>query len=344
MCHTPGRFVWSRACAGGHSNTGKRAVTPQNSAEVQLRHLLRGRGTCHQRLSPSHIASLLASAAFCALAAATAQPPSQTLADITPITTDPLYHAKVIKTGPTRAAGVADTIFLEVGSPLVNGTVFKPHRARVRVYGADGTTLTNEWINKLTLGDSAGRKIMRWVTSSQPIATNPNRPIMDLRQTYDAVTLAPYGYLLKVSNGVATRLTINGRAVRGTRRTLNDTTVHTVSVDLDRAGFVASASDLVPVAAGMTLGAVIVAPEWGPNMQKAEDRVFTGVKDTVVRVEGTPQKSRKVEERRRSDRAFLAAWYLTLASPYMVYGEVPLPNGGVQRMTEVPLPMAGKKP
>lgn len=238
----------------------------------------------------------------------------------------------------------ADTIFLEVGSPLVNGTLFKPHRARVLVYGADGKTITNDWINELTLGDSAGRKIMRWVTTSQPVAANPNRPLSDLRQTYDAVTLAPYSYSLKVSNGVMTQLTINGRAVRGTRKTLNETVPQTVSVDLDRAGFVASASDLVPVAAGMQLGAVMVAPMWGPNMQKAEDRVFTVVKDTVVDVEGTPQKSRKVEERRRSDRAFLAAWYLTLESPYMVYGEVPLPNGGVQRMTEVALPMGGRTP
>ena len=31
----------------------------------------------------------------------------------------------------------------------------------------------------------------------------------------------------------------------------------------------------------------------------------------------------------------IANWYLLTDSPYMVYGEVPLPNGGVQRMTEV---------
>ncbi len=79
-------------------------------------------------------------------------------------------------------------------------------------------------------------------------------------------------------------------------------------------------------------------------MQKAEDRVFVVLKDTVVDVEGTPQKSRKVDEFRRADRVKLASWYLTLESPYMVYGEVPLANGGVQRMTEVPLPMGGKTP
>jgi hypothetical protein len=49
-------------------------------------------------------------------------------------------------------------------------------------------------------------------------------------------------------------------------------------------------------------------------------------------------KSRKVEERRRSDRVLLANWYLLLESPYMVYGEVPLPDGRIQRMTEVAVP------
>ncbi len=265
-------------------------------------------------------------------------------ATIAYVHTTPDRRHERLADGANIASLTADTIFLEVGSPLVNGTLFKPHRARVLVYGADGRTVMNDWINELTLGDSAGRKIMRWVTTSQPVAGNPNRPLSDLRQTYDAVTLAPYGYSLKVSNGATTQLTINGREVRGTRKTVNDSVAKPVSVDLDRAGFVASASDLVPVAAGMKIGAIMVAPMWGPNMQKAEDRVFVVLKDTVVDVEGTPQKSRKVDEFRRADRVKLASWYLTLESPYMVYGEVPLANGGVQRMTEVPLPMGGKTP
>jgi hypothetical protein len=34
----------------------------------------------------------------------------------------------------------------------------------------------------------------------------------------------------------------------------------------------------------------------------------------------------------------LATWYLTRSSPYMVSGEVPLPDGRIQRMTEVAIP------
>ena len=61
---------------------------------------------------------------------------------------------------------------------------------------------------------------------------------------------------------------------------------------------------------------------------------------TVVTVEGTPVRARRVEERKRGDRSLQATWYLTLESPYMVYGEVPLADGRVQRMTEVPVPMS----
>ncbi|HEX6049132.1 MAG TPA: hypothetical protein VFZ21_07685 [Gemmatimonadaceae bacterium] len=45
----------------------------------------------------------------------------------------------------------------------------------------------------------------------------------------------------------------------------------------------------------------------------------------------------KVEERKR-DGSLQANWYLLRESPYMVYGEVPLPDGRIQRMTEVPYP------
>jgi hypothetical protein len=51
----------------------------------------------------------------------------------------------------------------------------------------------------------------------------------------------------------------------------------------------------------------------------------------------------KVEEHRESDGKLLATWYLLDKSPYMVYGEVPLPDGSVQRMTEVEVPIPATK-
>jgi hypothetical protein len=60
---------------------------------------------------------------------------------------------------------------------------------------------------------------------------------------------------------------------------------------------------------------------------------------TDVNVEGTVVNAWKVEERRHSDSKLLATWYLLDKSPYMVYGEVPLPDGSMQRMTEIEVPM-----
>ena len=233
-------------------------------------------------------------------------------------------------------AQARDTVFVEVGHPAIDGRFFRNHAARVRIYRGD--TLTAEWVNELVMGDSAGRPVMRWVTTSKPVPAFPNRVLTVLRQTYDAQTLAPLGYWVEASNGAFTRLAIDGKTAKGTRRTPNDSTPRPVEIQIARLGFFAGASDLVPVAAGLKTGQVLVAPVWAPNMASAEDRIFVIQADTVVNVEGTPTKSRKVEERRRSDGTLTANWYLLLESPYMVYGEVPLPDGRVQRMTEVPVP------
>jgi hypothetical protein len=243
---------------------------------------------------------------------------------------------------PAGAFGLtvsSDTIRLEVGSKEVNGRVYAPHAARVRVHvGSLDTPPTAEWTNELTLGDSAGRRVMRWVTKGTRTAPNGGTTTWELRQTYDAVTLAPYGYHARSSNGAFTQLTLEGTRVRGTKRVPGDTTVQQVDVTLDRPGFVASASDLVPTAVGLKEGNVITAPFWNPARPKSELRIFTVLGQVSVNVEGTDVTSWKVEERRYSDRQLLATWYLVDKSPYMVYGEVPLPNGQTQRMTEVAIP------
>lgn len=246
-------------------------------------------------------------------------------------------------TTTTATAQTRDTVFLEVGSPLVDGRIFKPHAARVRIYRGD--SLVNEWVNSLTLGDSAGRQVMRWVTTSQPVAAFPNRTMSVLRQTYDAITLAPLGYAVTTSAGAAVTLAITDTRVHGWRRAPgNDTSRIPVDQPLQRRGFFAGASDLVPVAAGLRVGTVMVAPVWNPSMAIAEDRVFHVTRDTVVDVEGTPVRAIKVEERHRANRSLTANWYLLRESPYMVYGEVPLPDGRIQRMTEVEEPPPSRNP
>lgn len=237
--------------------------------------------------------------------------------------------------GPLQAQR-ADTVYAEIGSSAIDGRFMKPHAARVRIYRGD--SLVQQWLNELTVGDSAGRPVMRWVTTSEPVPMNPSRPLSVLRQTYDAQTLAPLGFSSTVSNGAFTTLAIHGNRVRGRRRTAADTTVRAVDVTVDRMGYYSGASDLVPIAAGLRRGTVMVAPLWNPNATAAEYRVFVTHGDTMVNVEETPVRAVKVDERRRSDRVLVATWYLLRESPYMVYGEVPLPDGRVQRMTEVEVP------
>ncbi|HEX9894517.1 MAG TPA: hypothetical protein VGA78_11370 [Gemmatimonadales bacterium] len=245
-------------------------------------------------------------------------------------------------TAAPSAPGVsADTLRLEVGSTAINGRVYAPHSARVRVQvgPADSKPIT-EWTNQLTLGDSAGRPIMRWVTRGTRSAPDGSTQTWEILQTYDRETLAPYGYFRTSSTGAFMRLTIEGTRVRGTRRTPPDTAVQLVDLVLQRPGFIASASDLVPLAAGLKEGAVMTAPVWGPNMTDSEVRIFTVLGRAPIQIEGTEWNAWKVEERRLTDQKLLATWYLVEESPYMVYGEVPLPDGRIQRMTEVAIPHA----
>jgi hypothetical protein len=242
------------------------------------------------------------------------------------------------------AAAPGDTIRLEVGAKEVDARVLAPHAARVRVYvGSGADSLVAEWTNELTHGDSAGRPVHRWVTKGTQYPANGAPLQWELRQTFDAVTLAPLGYARSASNGASASLVIDGRSVRGSRRTPAGADER-VEVVVDRPGFIAAASDLVPLAVGLREGVVMTAPVWSPPSAKAEDRVFTVVGRSDVEVEGTTIDAWKVEERRHPEGTLVATWYLVDEIPYMVYGEVPMPDGRIRRMTEVAIPASGTGP
>jgi hypothetical protein len=233
----------------------------------------------------------------------------------------------------------ADTTWIEVGSPRVDGRVYQPHAARVRVRIGDSPRVTSEWTNELTIGDSAGRQVMRWVTRGQQFpASGATGPSYVLSQTYDARTLSPLGYHSVWTSGQFTQVTIDGKRMRGVRRTAADTTLRPLDVTFDRPGFFAGASDLVPLAVGFEPGAVIVAPLWNPNWTQTIQVVFTVVGKETITVEGTRLEAWKITEHGYADRKLRATWWLLDRSPYMVYGEVPLANGSIQKMTEVEIP------
>ena len=254
------------------------------------------------------------------------------------ISLDYYHSAEPRRQAPTQQAGATgDTVRVDIGSPLVDGRVYKPHAARVRVWVGPGEgRMRAEWTNVLTVGDSAGKQVHRWVTTGTSLTPAGDSIRWELRQTYDARTLQPYGIARTASNGQASSFRIDGKSVTGTTKPNATAPVQQVSYEIERPGYVASASDLVPLAVGLRAGSVIVAPIWGPGMQtKSEMRTFTVIGKTDVNVEGSVVNAWKVEERKLDDSRLLATWWLLDKSPYMVYGEVPLPDGSVQRMTEV---------
>ena len=234
---------------------------------------------------------------------------------------------------PAASPVPSDTLRLEVGSPEVNGLILPPHRARNSVYVGDATTPVTTWTNELTVGDSAGIQVMRWVTRG----TQANGATWELLQTYNARTLAPLRWAMKSSAGADSRLVIDGTRVTGTWKTPADAEPKTVERTVPRAGFIASASDLVPMAVGLRRGVVMTAPVWSPQATDVEVRVFTVLAEERVRVEGDQVLAWRVEERVHATGELKATWWLTNASPYMVLAEIPLPNGQVQRITGVAL-------
>lgn len=234
---------------------------------------------------------------------------------------------------PAMVDQAPDTLRLEVGSPEVNALFFPPHRARNTVYIGDSTTPITSWTNELTVGDSAGRRVHRWITRG----TQASGVTWELLQTYDARTLAPLRWARTASTGFDARLEIDGTRVRGAWKTSSDAASADVDRTIPRAGFISSASDLVPMAVGLREGTVLIAPVWSPQGTDIVERVFTVFAEEPVMVEGERVIAWKVEERDRATRELEATWWLTNASPYMVLAEIPLPNGQTQRITGVAL-------
>jgi hypothetical protein len=179
---------------------------------------------------------------------------------------------------------------------------------------------------------------MRWVTKGTRFQPGRDPIRWSILQTYDAVTLAPYGYRSTSTTGAEWQLVIQEKRVTGTRKQPGDTAWKPFELTLNQPGFIVSASDLVPLAAGLKAGAVMTAPVWGPALTDSELRIFTVLQRVPVDVEGSRVMAWKVEERRARDSTLVATWYLTEESPYMVYGEVPLPDGRTQQMSEVAIP------
>jgi hypothetical protein len=235
--------------------------------------------------------------------------------------------------GSAQQAVRTDTLRLQVGSPEIDGRIFPAHSARNRVYMGQDAAPVSTWTNDLSVGDSAGVQVHRWVTRGVQLGPEGVGSSWELVQTYDARTLQPLTYYRWASNGASTRLRIDGTRIRGEQRVPGEAAPRTIDRTIDRPAFFAGASDLVPMAMRMRAGLVITAPVWSPGMESTEVRVFSVLGEERVRVEGADVMAWKVEERVERTGALIATWWLTDESPYMVLGENPLPNGGTRRIT-----------
>lgn len=231
----------------------------------------------------------------------------------------------------------ADTLRLEVGSPEIDGRVFPSHRARNRSYIDEGAPPVSTWTNDLSVGDSAGTAVHRWVTRGVGLAPEGRGATWELVQTYDARTLEPLTYYRWSSDGSSMRLRLEGTQVRGVQVVPGEPQPRVIERSLDRPAFFAGASDLVPMAVALSPGTVLTAPVWSWGMERTETRIFTVLGQEQVLVEGSNVLAWKVEEHVEASGRLIATWYVTDTSPYMVLGEIPLPDGGTQRITGVAL-------
>ena len=241
--------------------------------------------------------------------------------------------AVAVPSGSAAQGRAVDTLRLQVGSPEIDGRIFPSHSARNRTYRASGTAPVGTWTNDLSVGDSAGVPVHRWVSRGVQLGPEGAGSSWELVQTYDARTLAPLTYYRWASNGAFTRLRIEGTRVRGVQQVPGEAAPRTIDRTIDRPGFFAGASDLVPMAMRLRAGLVLTAPVWSPNMEATEVRVFSVIGQETVRVEGADVTAWKVTEHVERTGALVATWYLTDSSPFMVLGEMPIANGGTQRIT-----------
>lgn len=238
-----------------------------------------------------------------------------------------------------QAARAADTLHLEVGSPRVNGGVYRPHAGRVvklRVAGGR-TDTTAVWTNRLVIGDSSGRAVHRWHTAGWGRQPGGARGSYDLWSTFDARTLALLGWHLKTEKGFEVRLGADGRAVRGTRRTPADSTPVPIDTTLPRAGFAAGAADLIPYAVGLREGVVMTLPLWSPPGAGVKTEVWRVTRRTPVEFAGRRVPSWEMEHYRPEDGRLLGRIWFIDEPPYVARWDLFHEDGATDRMISEPV-------
>jgi hypothetical protein len=234
----------------------------------------------------------------------------------------------------TNAPASTDTVHVEVGSPLVDGAVYAPHSARVvkLLVRGDRVDTTAVWTNRLEIGDSAGRRVHRWLTAGWGGPAGGKRVGFELRSTFDARTLALLGHDLRSESGAGWKLAVDGSTVRGLRRTPADTTMRPVELTLPRAGFAAGASDLIPFAMKLREGLVMTLPLWSPPGTEVHDEIWRVTRRGTYAFEGRDVPSWEMEQYGPEDGRLRGRIWFIDDAPYVVRWDLFNEDGSIVRM------------
>lgn len=235
---------------------------------------------------------------------------------------------------PSRLSVGADTVHVEVGSPLVNGSVYQPHVGRVvqlRITG-ERTDTTADWLNTLVIGDSAGRVVHRWHTGGWSGQPGAKRNEFNLWSTFDGRTLALLGWHLKGGGGFEARLAVDGKTVRGTLKPPASDTVQHVQFELPEAGFASGAADLIPYAVGLREGLTMTLPLWSPPGRKFERETWTVTARDTVQFDGRAVPSWVMEQFAPGGTTAKGRIWFVDEPPYVVQWDVLHEDGTLVRM------------
>lgn len=235
---------------------------------------------------------------------------------------------------PPAAAQTGDTLHLAVGSPQVNGAIYRPHKGRVVRLVIDGARVdtTADWLNTLVIGDSAGRTVHRWHTGGWSQGPSGTRNRFDLWSTFDGRTLALLGWRFEGGSGFRASLAIDGAAVKGTVKPPAAAEPNAVDFTLPEAGFASGAADLIPYAVGLRDGLTMTLPLWTPPGQKMERQIWTVVGREPFAYEGRRVPSWVMDHFTPGNpKAQGRIWFID-EPPYVVRWELYQQDGKVVRM------------
>jgi hypothetical protein len=227
--------------------------------------------------------------------------------------------------GPVAAQ--ADTLLVFPGSPLVRGTGIEEHSSRtvLRSGSPDGEprgTITNY----MEIGDSAGRKVIRFRTEGEIAGPGGARNTYTLRQTFDRETLQPLGFHAVGSAGRETSFRIDTTQVTGWSKA-PDGERSPFAKELSRRAFHAGATDIILGVLPLRTGLVVRMPVWSPGMPEVDERIYTVGDSVRVSMGGRMLRGWTVEERSVRRNAVIGTMVALAGVPFMETYDVVGPDG-----------------